>query len=234
MKRVVIAILSIITMLFSLVGCEGQVGIVYDDPVLIYNGEHYKDTDEEGRMVDVSWTIPEDTLTKEVKVFYGEKNAEDQSPNEVGKVFESKDLDGWLFVGEIGVEEPGLYIKEDLVLPDYREDAEIEAIILCVNSKRIVIDDPNEIDTLKKDLISASVKARNHNERSSDFTRFYSIELKYKDCGALFWYGELEEDKDGNWCFIALDLNDDLIYQIGEESVEILDNHGIDFSIFDE
>ena len=221
-------------MLICFCGCEAELTVEFDDPILEYKGNRYVDIDDEGRNLNVAWRIPDNTPSKEVNIFYGEKSEKDKTPNETGKAFKSEELNGWLLVEDLGVEDFKLYRRENLELPDYRDGDEIEKVVISVLTKTIEIEDPKEIEVLSESFVSAAIKANNHNKRSDKLAEFYRVELKYKGCGALFGYGELVEDADENWCLIAYDLNDDLIYQVDNAAAEILEKHGVDFSIFNE
>lgn len=233
-KNIRVVVLLILLAAICFAGCDSKVAVMYDNPALIYNGDYYLDTDSEGRSLSSAWTIPDDIDSQEVDVFFGEKVDKEKTPNSKGTVFDREDLDGWLCFDEYDMDEPRLYRRENLELPDYRDNAVIETILIKTDLTKIVIDDPEEIQTLMADITKTAIKAENQNERSDDLSVFFSIELKYQGCGAWFNYGELEEDADGNWCLVAFDLNDDLIYQISDNSEAILKKHNVDFSIFED
>ena len=85
-------------MLICFCGCEAELTVEFDDPILEYKGNRYVDIDDEGRNLNVAWRIPDNTPSKEVNIFYGEKSEKDKTPNETGKAFKSEELNGWLLV----------------------------------------------------------------------------------------------------------------------------------------
>ena len=79
-------------MLFCFCGCEAELTVEFDDPILEYKGNRYVDIDDEGRNLNVAWRIPDNTPSKEVNIFYGEKSEKDKTPNEIGKAFKKSIL----------------------------------------------------------------------------------------------------------------------------------------------
>ena len=236
MKRLLAGmLLMIFVLLFA--GCSSEteinVSVAYDDPILLYDGMRYVATDDNGRDVSVAWEVSKEEPTKTVKVFWGEKAEKDKSPNDTAEIFMSDELEGFIrYKNDFG--DPALYIREGLELPDYRDNAVIEEIYIAGGKERIHFDNRIELELLTEELINASSKRNNHNERSDNVKSGYQIYLKYNACGAFFYYGWILEDIDGNLCFCANDVNEDLIYQISDSSSELLLSSGVDFSIFDD
>lgn len=196
-----------------------------DEFVCYYNNTEYVTEDNYGRRIEGTWCLPE-VSTHKVKVFFGYRNEQNQKPNRRASVYDDERLNMFIYFNYI------LYAKKGYVFPDYQDNFKIEKIIICRDDVESFFDeeckeitDEVQIEKIRQLLITA------HDGKISDpsyhaeqyQTTDYSIGIKYENFPAIFYYGCISTDVNGNLGIYCADNNtQNYIYEISDDIVEIL------------
>lgn len=185
-----------------------------------YNGQVYSFDDNNGVFVDGTWLISPKEVTKTAKAQFGDLESKTNCVKEEVKLFQRQDLNMFLLSENNWLsDKKQLYIAEDYNVPNYRETERIEALIFTGKDSFGMEEDffKNDCVTVRdKELISAvasSMKWANSphtmqeldlNVINEDETRY--IAIKYKDLGAIYYYGQLNVRENGQ-VYISCDWN---------------------------
>lgn len=220
---------SIVLIIIFLSGCNSYVPINSVESKIFYNNKYYTIYDSEKRIANSFWEIG-NYETEKAKAFLEYSDAPTDKADIKIKVFKDDNLDMFLYY------EDSLYCKENYNFPDYRKGSAIDEIILVPNGnttvdeeKSVVINSKDDIEIIRKALISASNIDNYKNNKSMEKpqTSDSDIRIVYKDFPGYFYYGYISTNQDGQYGIYCVDVDSmNYLYTMDNETVDILDKYG--------
>lgn len=223
-------ILLSLALVFILTACNSGSSLEAEDIVCYYENNVYIDVDDNGISIGSIWYIPDDAQMNSVKIFFGDVNDTDKTPNKKVKVYEDESYNMFLVCNY------ELYAKADYTFPDYRNGDEIEKIIISsdecqgyFDTNCVSIVDESDIDAINQLLISASNASYSEEsfcEEKAGTEEDYFIGIKYKNFSAVYSYGYVSpntENKLGLCCTENSYGNN--LYCIDEQTLNLLNKY---------
>lgn len=220
---------SIVLIMIFLSGCSSSVPIDSIESKILYNNKYYTLYDSEKRIADSFWKIG-NYKTEKAKAFLEYSDAPTDKADVKIKVFKDDNLDMFLYY------DYSLYCEENYNFPDYRKGSAIDEIILVPNGnttidedKSVVINNKDDIEAIRKSLISASNIDNYKNNKSAEKpqTSDSDIRIVYKDFPGYFYYGYISKNQDGKYGIYCVDVNSmNYLYTIDNKTVDLLDKQG--------
>lgn len=220
---------SIVLIMIFLSGCSSSVPIDSIESKILYNNKYYTMYDSEERIAESFWEI-ENYETEKAKAHLEYIDAPSDKADIKIEVFKDDNLDMFVYY------DYSLYCEESYKFPDYRKDSVIEKIILVPNGnttvdedKSVVINSKDDIEAIRKSLISASNIDNYKNNKSAEKpqTSDSDIRIVYKDFPGYFYYGYISTNQDGKYGIYCIDVDSkNYLYSIDNETADILDKQG--------
>lgn len=226
MRNITLTILSLLVICIIFSSCSLNNNQTNSMNVkLEYDNKTYHDTDSEGRIIKSSWYIEEiySGETEKVKAILNFGGSESKI---TVKKFKNENLNMFLF------DDDSIYCEENFNFPDYRKNAEIDKIIITPNANtypdeknNIIIDKKEDIMIIMKTLIDASDFENYKNNSFSEKPQSddSSIEIVYRNCPAVFYYGYISVNNNNEYGIYCIDVNNsNLIYTVDSEMLSTL------------